>query len=62
MEEFKKVIEIINPDNGYKIECWYRQLPSELKLIHEGTEMTVDTNTMMLLFPEMMKFLTLVRR
>ena len=61
-EEFKKVIEVINPENNDKIECWYRELPSEIKMANNGLEMIIDTNTMMVLFPEMIKFLTLIRK
>ena len=62
MGEFKKMIEVINPQNQDKIECWYKQVPSEIKFINKDQEMIIDTNTVMVLFPELIKLLNLVRK
>ena len=62
MEAFKKVIEIINPENEDKVECWYKKIPSEIKLVQKGIEMIIDTNTMMILFPEMFKFFQIIKK
>ena len=61
-EEFKQIIRVENPDNKDVIECWYRQVPSEIKFVNKGLEMAIDTNTVMVLFPELFKILTLIRK
>ncbi|NCD07171.1 MAG: hypothetical protein EOL97_13735 [Spirochaetia bacterium] len=59
--EFKQIVRVENPDNKDVIECWYRQVPSEIKFLNKGLEMIIDTNTVMVLFPELFKILNLLK-